>query len=129
MRYAIALMLALALNATANLMMKFGVKHFKETGVTLAQGIVPVGTALATNWVLILGLLCFATNVVFYAYALSGIRISVAYPIMFSGGVAIISLVAWKYLSETLSPAQWVGMTLILIGVFLVAREMKPGLA
>jgi multidrug transporter EmrE-like cation transporter len=128
MKYAIALALALTLNATANLMMKFGVNRFKATGVTLSQGFMPVGSALATNWVLILGLVCFATNVIFYGYALSGIRISIAYPIMFSGGVAIIALVAWKYLGETLSPAAWLGIILILVGVYLVAREMRPDL-
>jgi multidrug transporter EmrE-like cation transporter len=129
MRYAVALALALTLNATANLMMKFGVKRFGASGVTLEQGAGAVGGALLTNWVLIVGLFCFAVNVAFYTYALSGIKISVAYPIMVSGGFVIIALIAWKYLGETLSVGQWAGVAMILVGVFLVAREMKavPG--
>lgn len=124
MKYAIALAAALTLNATANLMMKFGVNRFRESGITTDQGLVAVGWALITNWVLVVGLCCFATNVAFYTFALSGIKISVAYPIMVSGGFGIIALVAWKYLGETLTPSQWVGVALILVGVYLVARQM-----
>ena len=129
MKYAIALFVALSFNAVANLMMKFGVKRFGASGVTMEQGVVPVGQALLTNWVLILGLVCFAANVMIYTYALSGIRISIAYPIMVSGGFAIIAVVAWRYLGETMSVGQWAGVTLILIGVVLVAREMNTSSA
>lgn len=129
MKYAIALGLALTLNATANLMMKFGVKRFGQSGLTLERGLAAVAHGLLTNWVLVVGLFCFAINVAFYTYALSGIKISVAYPIMVSGGFAIIAVVAWGYLAETLSAGQWAGVAMILLGVFLVAREMEavPG--
>ena len=125
MKYSIALALALILNATANLMMKFGVKRFGPGGVSLEQGLVPAATTVLANWVLIVGLLCFAVNVAFYTYALSGIKISVAYPIMVSGGFAVIAVVAWRYLGETLSTAQWAGVGMILVGVFLVASQAE----
>ena len=125
MKYGIALFLALTLNAIANLMMKFGVERFKVSGVTIQQGMIPFGTAIVTNWVLMVGLGFFASNVVLYTFALKGFPISIAYPIMVSGGFAIISIVAWVYLGETLSYAQWAGMALILVGVWLVAREMR----
>jgi multidrug transporter EmrE-like cation transporter len=126
MKYALALAMALTLNATANLMMKFGVVRFQKTGIRLEQGFLPVVESLFTNWVLIVGICCFACNVLFYTYALSGIKISVAYPIMVSGGFAIIAILAWRYLQETLTPGQWMGVFMILIGVYLVARQMRP---
>ena len=125
MKYAIALVLALMLNATANLMMKFGVRRFGEGGLPLEKGAVAAGLAVLANWVLVVGMCCFAVNVLFYAYALSGIKISVAYPIMFAGGFAIIAVVAWKCLGETLSAMQWAGVAFIMVGLFLVAREMN----
>ncbi len=125
MKYGIALFLALTLNATANLMMKFGVERLKLSGVSMQQGLVPLGTAIVSNWVLMLGLCCFASNIVLYTFALKGFPISIAYPIMVSGGFAIISIVAWKYLGETLTRTQWAGVALILIGVWVVAREMR----
>lgn len=126
MRYGIALALALVLNATANLMMKFGVRRLGDSGTSLAQGPAVLAGAILSNWVLIAGLVFFASNVILYTYALAGIRISVAYPIMVSGGFAIIAVVAWKYLGENLTASQWLGIGMILVGVFLVARQMQP---
>jgi len=125
MKYAIALVMALTLNATANLMMKFGIERYKAAGVTMEHGVVPVVSALLTNWVLMLGLCCFAGNVVLYTFALKEFPISTAYPIMVSGGFVIISLIAWRYLGESLTRTQWAGVVMILIGVWLVAREMR----
>ena len=124
MKYSIALVLALILNATANLMMKIGVRRFGPSGITMEQGPWALASALLSNWVLILGLTCFAFNVLFYTYALSGIKISIAYPIMVSGGFVIIAIVAWMYLGETLAWGQWVGILFIMLGVYLVARQM-----
>jgi len=77
--------------------------------------------------VLVLGLLCFAINVVFYAYALRAafLPVSMAYPIMVGGGFVIIALVAWWFLGERMSAVQWAGVVMILVGVFLVAREVQ----
>ncbi len=125
MRYGIALFAALVLNASANLMMKFGVERFKAAGVDLSQGLWPAVVALLSNWVLLLGLFCFATNVVLYTYALKALPISVAYPIMVTVGFAIIVVVAGIYLDEHPTPWQWLGVTLILLGVWLVAWQAK----
>ncbi|MBN1346177.1 MAG: EamA family transporter [Phycisphaerae bacterium] len=128
MRYFVALVAALLLNATANLMMKFGVVRFKTAGVSLADGIWPALAALLTNWVLILGLACFAMNVVLYTYALTKLPISIAYPIMVTVGFAIIVVVAGLYLNEHPTKLQWIGVVLILVGVWLVAWQAKSQL-
>jgi small multidrug resistance pump len=125
MKHVIALILALVLNASANLMMKVGANRLGDAGLTLQRGLVNLVTR---NWVLLLGLACFATNALFYTYALTGkhMKISLAYPIMVGGGYAIIALVAWYYLGERLSAGQWLGVAMILVGVILVARKMEP---
>jgi len=125
MRYHIALAAALLLNATANLMMKFGAERFKAAGVGLSEGVWPMFLSLVTNWVLMLGLAFFAINVVLYTYALTELPISIAYPIMVTVGFAIIVVVAGMYLNERPSQLQWAGVTLILVGVWLVAWEAK----
>ncbi|HOA72161.1 MAG TPA: SMR family transporter [Phycisphaerae bacterium] len=126
MRYVIALLIALLLNAGANLMMKFGAKRLAANGGLIpGKGVEGLINAVTSNWVLILGLFCFATNVIFYTYALKRIPISLAYPIMVGAGFAIIAVVAWRYLGETLSVGQWLGVSLILAGIILVAREMR----
>jgi multidrug transporter EmrE-like cation transporter len=80
---------------------------------------------LLSNWVLMLGLVCFATNVILYTYALKGLPISMAYPIMVTLGFAIIVVVAGLYLDEHPTPIQWVGVTLILVGVWLVGSQVR----
>ncbi len=127
MKHAIALFLALTLNAVANLMMKVGARRLGPQGLEFRAGVWPVAADLAGNWVLVLGLALFAANVVFYLYALSGIHISAAYPIMFGGGFTIIAIVAWAGLGEHMSAGQWAGVALILAGVILVARGMSFG--
>ena len=125
MKYGIALTLALVLNATANPLIKSGMKRFDSAGEAVSQSLSALASALATNWMLILGIFCFAINVIFYAYALKKIDVSAAYPVMVGAGFAIIALVAWKFLGESLSRMQLAGVLCILIGVWLVAREIK----
>ncbi|MGQ9651473.1 MAG: DMT family transporter [Phycisphaerae bacterium] len=127
MKHVIALVLALALNAAANLMMKIGSGRFDTSDLNTDSGLRSLAAALAANWVLVLGLLCFAINVMFYAYALRAtfLPVSMAYPIMVGGGFAIIALVAWWFLGERMSAVQWAGVVMILLGVFLVAREVR----
>lgn len=114
---------ALVLNATANLLMKFGIERFKASGVTMSQGTWAVIAALATNPLLVIGLVLFSANVGLYTFALKELAISVAYPIMATLGFAIIVAVAGFRLGERLSTGQWAGVMLILVGVWLVASR------
>ena len=133
-KYAIALVIALVLNASANLMIKFGM-HAINTELAgagvLSQGPVGAMKLVLRHWILLVGLGCFAANVVFYAFALQKLQISVAYPIMVTVGFAIIAVVAGWKLGESLSMVQWIGVGAILLGVTLVAsdagRQMGDG--
>ena len=55
--------------------------------------------------------------------------ISVAYPIMVTAGFAIIVVVAGVSLHERLAVTQWVGVAMILGGVWLVASKAASQLA
>jgi small multidrug resistance pump len=130
MKYMIALCGALVLNAVANLSMKVGTQGggLTENGATGAI------RAILGSPVLLIGLVCFACNAFLYMYALQSktLQISIAYPIMVGGGYAIISVAAFflPSLQERLSPGQWVGVALILVGVLTVAlltpAELTP---
>jgi len=89
----------------------------------MAEGIVGLIRLMLRHWVLLAGLLCFALNVVFYAFSLQKLPISVAYPIMVASGFGIIVTVAGSMLGERLSVVQWVGVAAILFGVALVAKD------
>lgn len=125
-KHAIALAVALLLNAAANLMIRFGMRaiDLELAGAPLLQdGFWGLVRLLLRHWIVVVGLGCFAANVVFYAFALQKLPISSAYPIMVTGGFAIIVVVAGALLKERLTPVQWVGVAAILVGVVLVARD------
>ncbi len=134
MKYAIALVVALLLNAAANLMIRFGMKAMDAdlagAGI-MDDGVLGLIRLLLNHWILLVGLCCFAMNVVFYAYALQKLPISMAYPIMVTGGFVIIVTVAGLILKERLTMVQWVGVAAIMLGVTLVAkdagRQMEDG--
>jgi multidrug transporter EmrE-like cation transporter len=71
-----------------------------------------------------------ALNAVFYMYALQSksLRISLAYPIMFGGGFALIAVVARIHpaLGERLTTGQVVGVLFVLVGVVLIAFQTEP---
>jgi len=127
MKYVVALMIALVLNASANLLMKGGMKSVAEAGGVLKNGLIAgVGTVLSSTTLLI-GLICFALNAAFYMYALQSkaLKISIAYPIMVGGGYALIAIVARLHpaLAERLTWGQVCGVALVLIGIILIAVQ------
>jgi multidrug transporter EmrE-like cation transporter len=126
MKYVVALIIALSLNAAANLMIKFGMRGIDlelNGGSPMADGVAGLIRLMLRHWVLLAGLGCFALNVVFYSFSLQKLPISIAYPIMVASGFGIIVTVAGLMLGERLSPTQWVGVAAILIGVALVAKD------
>lgn len=123
--HAVALLAALVLNATANLLLKFAARDLGPTQDLLADGWGHAIKAMAGCPRLILGILFFALNVPLYFLALQKLKVSLAYPIMIGGAFAIIVTVAsFSGLNEQLSAFQWLGVGIVLIGVILVASTM-----
>ncbi len=120
-----ALLLALLLNAAANIMMKVGMSKVQADGGLLRHGAVGAAATIVTSPVLLFGLLCFGLNAAFYMFALQSksLKISIAYPLMVGGGYAIIAAVGFLYLGDRLNAAQWTGVVLILTGVMMVALQ------
>jgi len=111
------LVLALTLNATANILLKVGAGRLGDLGEPGALA------RLLTNYHLLAGLALFALNVVFYAAALTRLNLSVAYPVMMAGGIVIVVSVAILVLRETVSAPQVVGLVLLVVGIVLVTQR------
>jgi multidrug transporter EmrE-like cation transporter len=116
----VALIFALLANASANVLIRWGMKDLE---LSLAQ---PVETlkSILLNVRVMSGIVLFAMNVLAYAYALSKIRLSVAYPVMTSLGLIIVLLLSWQLMGERITPVQVGGTALIIGGVVLVASQM-----
>ncbi len=126
MRYAVALVAALILNATANLLIK--ASAMGSVGQVGSDSAGPLGAfkALLANVPFLVGLICFGLNLVAYQYALQKLQISIAYPIMVTCGYVIIVIVAGMKMGERLAAVQWAGVALILLGVWLVSAYVRP---
>ncbi len=130
MKYVVALVGALVLNAVANLLMKVGAKSVAAGGGLMEHGAFGAARTVLTHPILLIGLICFACNAFLYMYALQSktLQISIAYPIMVGGGFAIIAIAAHlaPSLRERLTAGQWIGVALILAGVIAVAAATPP---
>jgi len=113
------LIVALLLNATANVMLKVGSKAAKPLG---AEASFAEKFFNFLNPITIVAIGLFAANIIAYRKALDGLSISVAYPIMVSSGLVLVTLAAamLPVLNERISLVQIAGMALIGIGVWMV---------
>ena len=129
MRYVVALVVALVLNACANLLMKVGMKSVEASGGLFKEGTLPAFKTVLTSPPLLVGLICFALNAGFYMYALQSksLKISLAYPIMVGGGFGLIAVMARFHpsLAERLTWGQLAGVGLVFAGIILIAAQSE----
>jgi multidrug transporter EmrE-like cation transporter len=112
---------ALVLNATANILMKYSALRTREpvAGAGLVEKL-----AARLHPAFVVGLVLFALNVFAYQAALRAprMKLSIAYPVMVSGGYLIILAVSWLLFRERLGAFQYAGVALILGGIWMVVR-------
>jgi multidrug transporter EmrE-like cation transporter len=109
------------LNALGQLLLKAGtnaVGHFEFSGANL----VPVGMKLATQPYIVTGVVCYFVSLVVWLMALSRVEVSIAYP-MLSIGYVINALAAWYLFGEAVTPMRMLGIGIIVVGVYVVARS------
>ncbi len=109
------------LNAAAQLLLKAGVTRVGEFQFSLDNA-VPVGIKLATQLPILGGLACYGISVVVWIMALSRVSVSVAYP-MLSIGYIVNAFAAYWLFGESLNAQKLIGIGVIVIGVYLVARS------
>jgi len=109
------------LNAAAQLLLKAGtnaVGHFEFH----LDNLVPVGWKLATEPHILTGMMCYAISLIVWIMALSRVPVSIAYP-MLSIGYVVNAVVAYLWLGEAVNATRMMGIGVIVLGVFIVARS------
>ena len=104
------ILVGVLLNAAAQLLLKAGTNAL------------PLGLRLAIEPHILAGLACYVVSVVVWIVALSRVPVSIAYP-MLSIGYVVNAIAAWYLLGEAVTPARLVGIGIIVLGVFIVARS------
>jgi multidrug transporter EmrE-like cation transporter len=109
------------LNAAAQLLLKAGtnvVGHFEFH----LDNLLPIGMKIAFQPYIMGGMACYAVSLVVWIMALSRVPVSVAYP-MLSIGYVINAFVAHYWFGEALASQKLLGIGVIVIGVWLVAKS------
>ncbi len=112
------LVIALVLNAAANLLIKYsalGRAGGAETGLSGA-----LRTYLTLPF--LAGVCCFGLNLLAYTQALRKLPISLAYPLMVSLGYLIILGVSYFLFGERLAIHRYLGAGLMIAGLWLLVR-------
>lgn len=109
------------LNAVAQLALKASVSETGAIGLDL-QSLWSSAGSLASNLWLWLGLACYAVSVVVWILALSRVDVSIAYP-MLSIGYVVNAIAAWQLFGEPIGLGRIVGIGIIILGVFILARS------
>jgi len=114
-------MTGVLLNAVAQLALKASVN---DTGIIQLdmQSLFSSAISLATNVWLWLGLICYGVSVVVWILALSRVDVSIAYP-MLSIGYIVNAIAASHLFDEPLGMGKVVGIGVIILGVYILARS------
>jgi len=115
------ILLGVLLNAVAQLCLKAGTTAL---GLTMPHRSEIVSTLfrVALEPHIIGGLTCYVISVCVWIAALSKVEVSVAYP-MLSIGYVVNALAAWYLFGEIISAQKLLGIAIIIVGVYLVARS------
>jgi drug/metabolite transporter (DMT)-like permease len=109
------------LNAIAQLALKASVKEIGVIGLNFSSS-APAFLRLACEPFLWIGLFCYGISVIVWILALSRVDVSIADP-MLSMGYVVNAFAAWQLFGESMNPARLVGIGIVLLGVFILARS------
>lgn len=115
------IMIGVLFNAAAQLLLKAGTNSVGAFAFS-RDNILPVGWQLASEPHIIAGMSCYVFSVVVWVLALSRVEVSIAYP-MVSIGYLLNAIAAWYFFGEAVSVTRLVGIGVIILGVFIVARS------
>lgn len=115
------ILLGVGLNAAAQLLLKAGTNAVGHFEFSMANAW-PVGWRLATEPHIVGGMVCYAISLVVWIMALSRVEVSIAYPMLSIGYVAN-AIAAYYFFGEAVTPMRLLGIGIIVIGVYIVARS------
>jgi drug/metabolite transporter (DMT)-like permease len=117
----IPLLISTVLGVAGQLLLKQGMVQMGA--VQLDAAAVPaIVWRMATSPYVIGGLLVYGTGTFFWLVFISRVPLSYSYPFI-SLGIVLGLLSAWGIFHENIPPMRWVGMLVVCIGVFFVARS------
>jgi len=113
-------LVATALAAAGQLLLKGGMAQIASALGSDASAAALLRHA-PRNLLVISGAVTYVASAALYLVGLARLDVSVAFPIV-GLSFAIVPLVAWLLLGESLPPLRWVGILVIAVGVAIVSK-------
>lgn len=122
MKDMILIIFSVLVASVAQLLLKHGMtKVGRVSSITSAPSML---LKALTNPIVLAGLAVFGLSALSWLVALSRVKLSVAYPMVSLGYVAVIFF-SWLILRESIRPITLAGCLVIIFGVFLISRGMQ----
>jgi multidrug transporter EmrE-like cation transporter len=118
--YVLAL-LAIGLNAAAQLFLRAAMRPFRESADQV-QSLFALLPRLLFDWPFWGGMGCYALSVGLWLVVLAKLPVSVAYPIQ-SVGYVVVFVSAYFMFNEPMNLMKSTGLAVIILGVVLMARS------
>jgi multidrug transporter EmrE-like cation transporter len=112
---------AIVIGTCGQLLLKAGTNVVGVFAFTLENAL-PVGIKLGGEPRILGGIGCYVVSLSCWILALTRVEVSVAYP-MVALGFALNAALAWWMLGEAVTPIRMLGIGIIIVGVWVVARS------
>ena len=114
------LAMAILFAVISQLLFKYGVGSIGQ--VTLTRNTLPAEIwKLATSPYIVMGMALYSVGFLAWLGAMSKFGLSYVYPFT-SMNYVLVLLFSWIVFSEPLSPIRWLGVAVIILGIFIAAR-------
>ena len=115
------LLLATLLGVAGQLILKYGMSQMGTLQLE-ATAVPAIILKMATSPYVIGGLFVYGIGTFFWLIVLNRVPLSFSYPFI-SLGIVLGLVSAWGIFHENIPPVRWVGMLVVCVGVFIVARS------
>jgi len=117
----VLILLDVILNVTGQLSLKYGMARIGNFSISLAT-LPPVFLKAATNFYVLLGLVCYGMGFMVWLIVLSKAEVSYAYPLI-SLGYVFTAILARAMFGEAVGLTRMAGIMITCLGVYLIARS------
>ncbi len=121
MKTLIVLFIAICAQTLGDVCLTKGMKSVGEVNTLDPAELFQIGVQVFTNPLIWLGIIILCVFFGLYLTALSWADLSFVLPVT-AFGYVLNAFMSWRLLGEHVSPARWIGTTIICIGVAVVSR-------
>jgi len=112
------ILIGLGFAVAGQMFMKQGLLGYQITGITIANA-VPLFVKTIFRPFVFLGFVMYLCSSFFWLVAISRVPLSYAYPLM-SISYVLVVLLSWMIFKEQVGLARWLGVAVIIFGVYLI---------